>query len=267
MGLRPGNAARFFAPEDSTPATLRERIRWLENPEVARLYAAAEDGTLPIFEEIAQLTLNGANSCEHSAAWPTQPYDLCRLIGSRIEPDWVVLRADGEQLYRLIGGAVCFASSWEMTEKLGRHVELIHVIVPGLNPVLGNAIKIFLSKLEPGVAWERENWGLSADGELNHHPSLPWKRLGADATLDSTWLRLERQLFMKLPRTGAVLFGIRLNPYPLSEIAADTKVAARLARALKTMPEDVAVYKGIEPARAALIAELNAAKLVPPGGT
>jgi hypothetical protein len=68
-------------------------------------------------------------------------------------------------------------------------------------------------------------------------------------------------LFIKLPRTGAILFGIRLNQYPLSELIRDPNIAARLARALESMPDEVAAYKGVAPARAALLEQLNAVKL------
>src|ERR1043165_2672392 len=175
MALRPGDTARFFAHEDSTGATLRERGKWFEDRERARLYASAEADSREIIEEIFEV-VTGAHASSRSnsretnredSRAPTDAYHLCREIGSRTEPDWVVLREDSNSIYRLIGGAVCFPSAWAMTEKIGKSVEEIHAIVPGLNAALGRAIHSFLSKLVPGEAWERENWGLSADAELN----------------------------------------------------------------------------------------------------
>ncbi len=134
--------------------------------------------------------------------------------------------------------------------------------MPGLNAALrAHQINAFLAKLQPGVSWERENWGLSADTELNHHPSRNLKKLDATATLDQTWIRLERQLFYKLPESGAILFGIRVSHHNAAELAKEPEAAARFARALETMPEDVAVYKGIGAARGALLALLNAATI------
>src|SRR5438034_8163832 len=99
------------------------------------------------------------------------------VLGALIESDWVLLRADDQGVYRLIAGAVCFPSGWSLQGKLGKTIDEIHAIVPGLNAALARQINAFMAKLAPGALWERENWGLSADTELNHHPSRPLKKL------------------------------------------------------------------------------------------
>lgn len=57
-------------------------------------------------------------------------------------------------------------------------------------------------------------------------------------------LRSERQTLRRLPRTGAIVFGIRTYQFKVEELARERGVAARLASAVRSWPEDVALYKG-----------------------
>ena len=45
--------------------------------------------------------------------------------------------------------------------------------------------------------------------------------------------------------TGAIAFGIRILTFPLTEIARRPAIAAALKERLRTMPAEVAAYKGI----------------------
>lgn len=115
-----------------------------------------------------------------------------------------------------------------------------------------------MSRIKPEAAWERSNWGLSADAALNHHPLLQLPRLNSNATLETTWLRLERQFLTRLPRSNAILFGIRVSNHRVDELVASFPLlAARLERALQTMPEPMAAYKSLAAARHSLIRQLH----------
>jgi hypothetical protein len=99
------------------------------------------------------------------------------------------------------------------------------------------------------VAWERENWGLSADAELDHHPRHRRPRLIGEETPDQVWIRLERQLLVRLSG-GGILFGIHVSNHRLDEVASSGEgLSYRIARALRTMPEESACYKGINESR------------------
>jgi hypothetical protein len=166
----------------------------------------------------------------------------------------LLLKAGSDSEIRLWGGCVCFPSSWNLQEKIGRPIEVIHGVVPGLNGQIGPQIHAFLSRLKPGVAWHRTNWGLSSSPELNQHPARQLPSLdGASVTAAAVWFRVEHQALVALPRTGGILFGIRVSVHPLNELKSERIAAARLVRALRTMPEAVACYKGLATARAALI--------------
>jgi hypothetical protein len=97
--------------------------------------------------------------------------------------------------------------------------------------------------------------------ELNRHPRRQLPRLDATAPPNEVWLRVEHQLLFKLPQTGGVLFGIRLAHVPLWELLAVPEARVGLRRALESMPDAVAEYKGLSGIRPRLLGWLLAANV------
>ena len=64
---------------------------------------------------------------------------------------------------------------------------------------------------------------------------------------------MEHQLLTALPQSGAILFGIRLALHPIEEVLVDADLRTRLHRALETMPDAVAAYKGLAESRPELL--------------
>jgi dimethylamine monooxygenase subunit A len=179
--------------------------------------------------------------------------DLLMELGTAWEFDFLLLQAATAGPPLLVGGVVCFPSSWSLEEKIGRPLNEIHDPVPGLNAQVGTQINTFLNRLAPGIAWERANWGLSASPELNQHPHRSLPRLGKDANWESTWMRIEHQALIALPRSAGLLFTIRIQTFPLASLRENPSVAPRFVEALKTMPAEVARYKNLHEARESLL--------------
>jgi hypothetical protein len=247
MGLRPGNAAEFFAPRDSTGRLLAERAHWLRNAPAD--YSAMTPIAVPALRE--------TNDWARSLRFPVEPVvddDAALLaLAHAWEPDFVWLQPDEVGTFRLIGGVVCFPSSWSLRDKLNLPITAVHAPVPALNRSLGRQIDTFLAALVPGAAWTRENLGFSRDAELNHHPSRSLPRLDESVTIDEVWLRVEQQLLLKLPASGSVLFGIRIAVVSLRDVLRIDNLPRRLIRWLKTMSDEAAAYKGLASARDAII--------------
>ena len=55
-------------------------------------------------------------------------------------------------------------------------------------------------------------------------------------------LRVERQTLRRLPKTGAIIFTIRVYLTPLEQLVKEPDVPGRLASAIRSWPEDVARY-------------------------
>ena len=210
--------------------------------------AAPEDGRTPRQLENSSLPSSHSGDQSREDSWAA-----CLALGGSLEPDVVLLKTEDDGTFRLVAGVVCFPSHWSLHEKVGRPLEMIHGPVPGLNAALGSQISGFLNKLRPGVAWLRSNWGLTRGAERNNHPTRALPRLDASVRLEDVWVRLEHQALVALPQTGGVLFGIRLALHPLAEVKAEPALARGLARALQTMPEPMACYKGLSSAREAII--------------
>jgi dimethylamine monooxygenase subunit A len=246
LTLRKGNLTAFFSAPD--PAILAERRRWLARDPARYVAGGADAG--PLLTEFEDLAAGWAGTAEKTPGSVTE-----RLVrwGGRFEPDFVLLAPDGNGNFRVRAGAVCFPSWWALGEKSGLTLDEIHGVVPGLNPSLAPTIAQFLRRLRPGAPFERANWGLAATPELNLHPALDRPRLKAPLDTARTWVRIEDQILAAMPVTGGILFGIHVRVVPLVQILADAPIRAGLRRALLTMTDDLASYKGLAPVRADLI--------------
>lgn len=243
LGLRRGDLRAFFQPRDPTGELLAERSRWLRtDPEC---YAAYLPEALPALHE----TLRLAQSLGVDSAPSDDPRTQLVHLGRHWEPDVTWMHSAAEDTHRLVGGVVCFPSSWSLPEKLGQPMELVHAPVPDMRPQLAAPIERLFRRLSPGEAWLRDNANFSRDALWNHHPAIPRRRLDETVTPAEFWIRHETQLLMKLPDSGSLLFAIRVDPYPLSRFLAEPLLATRLAEWLAGMTPAAAAYKGLTTAR------------------
>jgi hypothetical protein len=253
FGLKPGDAAQFFAPTASQTELLRERNHWLS--EQPHLHATLLPEGEPLLRETIQLARQWGQLPPEFTE-PANPFASLVALGRVWEADFLLLKRGETEGIRLFGGCVCFPSSWTLTEKTGHRLEEIHEPVPTLNADLGARIDSFLTRMKPGTAWCRANWGLSRSAELNYHPERKLPRLTPPLREDEAWLRIENQVLTPLAAGAGILFGIRLEVHSLMEIKASPTALRGLRRALQTMPEEIAVYKGLAQAREALLALL-----------
>ena len=244
-----GEPAAFFAASTRHAEVLAQRRHWLRAE--PNTYAALLAEGVDLLEETADLAREWNGFTPASAA--QSPWEECLELGKFWEADYLLLKCAAGGEIRLCGGCLCFASSWRLRDKIGKPIEVVHAAAPGLNDSIDSAIHKCLAGLKPGVAGLRQEWGLSRSPELNQHPDRNLPRLDASVHQDEVWLRVEHQALVALPLSKGILFGIRIVNHPLAEVKADPLASARLCRGLETMPETVAVYKGIAPARHRLL--------------
>jgi dimethylamine monooxygenase subunit A len=247
MGLRAGDAQSFFAPTLENRDILAERSQLLD--ESPADYAVLTQTGLALLEETRRLAL------AVGVIAPAADRSI-ESLGRALEPDFVLLLPSSSGPV-VVGGVVCFPSSWALPDKIGRTLDQTHAPVPALNSQLSERIRTALDRLAPGTAWERDNWGLARDANRNHHPRRPRKRLDETVEQNEVWLRVERQILYRLPDTGGILFGIRLEITPWDAIAQIEDAAAGLRRGLETMPDDIAAYKGLASAKDRILSWLR----------
>ena len=245
LTLKRGEPRDYVGPRDPSGKLLAERAKWLEAAPAR--YAALPPEGEPLLAEVAELA---------AAEWGVAGVNSVQELGRRLEPDLLLLSPDATGAFRLRGGALCFPTGWALEEKLGHTLDFIHGVVPGLNAALASPIHQFLSRLKPGAAFYRDNWGIVATDELNLHPARALPEPALPVALDQLWLRIEYQALLALPRTKGVLFGIRIALHRLDGVARDPAVAAGLRHALATMPPEMALYKRLAGIRVKLMENL-----------
>ncbi len=255
LGTTRGSIDEFFAPTAENDEILRERRHWFQT--TPELYA----GLLPEGEPIAD------EFCRHATRWIGADFlatshhsdSLGRLIevSGYLEPDIVLIKEDDQHRPITVGGCVCFPSSWSLPEKLGLSVAGVHAVVPGMNAALESRVDKLLRALKPGEGWIRSNWSAEESAARNQHPRQLTPDMTSPADPERVWLRREHQLLFRLPETGGIVFGIRLEMTSLRDILSDPEMARRWARGLRTIPADLLAYKGLLPVRGDLISLLT----------
>lgn len=223
---------------------------WLEPAEAVELAAKVADldahpeaiGSLPGSEaaqaELAEVL--GAPEPTIASCGRIVVDDLCLL--------------DGVTLV-LVAGAVAHPNRWRLADKLGSPLLGVHGPVPGYPGRLAGQTEKVLHSLRPGRSVERRSWALLDDPTLHQ----PVAAAGVPTALDpeNLWLRVERQALRRLPVTGAIVFAIRTRQWPVQALAGHPEQAAGLAASLRSTPDDLAAYKGVDVVRPALLAWLD----------
>ena len=172
------------------------------------------------------------------------------LAGRLVQEDLCVMQAvpddfEDAREYHLTAAALCFPTRWNLREKIGHPMSEIHDPVPGYREQINAPVNQFMRRLTPEKPMWRVNWSLNEDptlfqpgghGVLEAAPHLTSENVGTEV-----FLRLERQTLRRLPKTGAILFSIRILQCPLAELK-DSE-AHQLAQTLRHWPEDLQIYK------------------------
>lgn len=177
---------------------------------------------------------------------PQMPIEKAPLLSAaQWVQDDLVLMQKTPQGWVLAAGAVCFPSSWTLADKFNKPLDHIHQEVPGFGPKSRNAqlIARMFDHLAPDAPIMRGNWGLLPDDEL-FHPTP--HRIPTDFTdMSQLTYRHERQTLLKLKRTGAILFTIRITLWPLSHIKAEKPLKRSFIEQIESLNGDEIRYKAI----------------------
>lgn len=188
--------------------------------------------------------------------------DPLEAAGRLVQEDLCVL-TPGPAGPVLAAAVLCFPTRWTLADKLGRPLAAVHGQVPFYAERLARPVDRLIGQLRPGRLVERVNWSVLDDPAL-FQPALvqPGAISGAAGRVtaanagETLFLRTERQTLSPLPG-GAVLFGIRVRVHPLARACAGPAEAARLAGAVRAMPDEMLQYKGVVPFREALLGWLG----------
>ncbi len=193
------------------------------------------------------------------AAPPCHPLELA---GRLVQEDLCIIQTDAGAPPRFTAAVLCFPSRWRLHEKLGRPLAAVHGPVPFYAERLATPVDRFMTKVKPSHIASRLNWSVLDDPTM-YQPTGKWREatntaITPDNAGNTLYLRVERQTLTRLPRTNAVLFGIRVHSYKLASAITKPAIAARLAEAVRALPEATVHYKSLKAFGPALLAWLDA---------
>ena len=176
---------------------------------------------------------------------PLAPLDW---LGRHVQEDLILM--NGDEAITLAAGHLCFAASWCLDDKIGEGFLRIHEPTPGFIERIGHPALSMMQRLKPHRPTGRVNWTISANDILNLAPRTfhEWAHTKREVTFknagEKLHLRIERQMFVRLPRTNGLLFTIHTYLTPLEEVVADPIRLKRFTSNVKGVPRPTREYKG-----------------------
>ena len=266
IGLKPLSLGDWIEDQPDFGSQLEVRREVLDrHPDVivrAPESSCAEHELLAMLTELLPASLpqhytrvaNGLRVEPTGEVWPIEvaEKDPLGTIARWVPDDFCFMHADAQGTYRLRSAVVCFPTRWQLHAKLGRGLTPIHAPVPGYEDELGKGVEQVFERLTVERPLWRINWSIVDAPDL-YQPIRPLPedtRLGGERVVRSLgerlWLRTERQSIVRLPVSGAVIFGIRIRQVRLDQAcAADPGIAERVVAHIDSMPEPLKRYKGL----------------------
>ena len=182
------------------------------------------------------------------ASLPCEPLEY---ITRQAQGDFALLDQREGNLFMDAGMVTCPAD-WSIKFDAGMSFTQWHAPVPMAHQlgVFERALK-YLLNIQVDHPVRRLNWTMTINPRMDtsaetfhewgHERSL----VTADNVARMVHLRVELQFMPRLPRSNALLFGIRTYLISLEELASIPAWACRLHRVLRDLPDAIADYKGL----------------------
>jgi hypothetical protein len=192
----------------------------------------------------------------------TLPYPPMEYITRQCQGDFCLLDQRDDNLW-MDSGIATTQADWSLDFDLGMNFMEWHAPVPFAHQmgVFDRALK-YLLNLQLGRPVRRLNWTMTINPRLDTSPEQypHWGKDRTEVTPENAGskvhLRVELQGLWRLPRSNAIVFSIRGYLASLAELSTSQKWARRLSRILKSLPDEIADYKGLTRHRALSIAWL-----------
>ena len=130
-------------------------------------------------------------------------------LGHLVQEDLCILQKQDHE-HVLTGAVLCFPASWKLSDKIGKPLTSIHDPVPEYDADLARRVQRMFDGVKAGHPLWRHNRLFYASSDLHQ----PWAKVEKPKM---PFLRSERQVILRLPRTNAVIFSIHtwvLRDYP-----------------------------------------------------
>ena len=229
--LKPIPVSDWLAPDTEAETWLRDKNLILK---MMRANVVGGDLNGSAAEELLGLMVQELGKVP-SQSMPTALEEAASLVSD----DLCLLSSARPNDWRLIAGVLCAPTYWTLPERIGLDLGGLHGPVPGGDPELATRIGRVFTGLKPDTVLERLNWTVQTSNKhyTPDRPSVAHKRI------EDLHLRVERQTLRKLPKTGAVVFTIRISVDPLLPILEDGDTREAFEDAWLGAPVHVRRYK------------------------
>lgn len=216
IGLAPIAPEEWFEPrgEDGDPA-VRKAATFAQSPD---LCWGETPGSRPGQAEVLELMH------EHFGLPVPRPGEEPPLRqAAHLVDDDLCLMEQRNGAWTLTAASLCAPSFFSALDAVGKPLSGLHGPVPGFNETLLPRVSRIFDSVALDTLLERRNWSVVASGELFLPSSTPVRAqepaIHLDEAAERLFLRMERQSLRRLPRTGGLLFTIRIWRYPLADLA------------------------------------------------
>ena len=237
-GTTPVPAADWLTVDEMYAPQLAERARLIAaHPE--RVIDALPDAGAAV-DELFALVLGalaahpafevaaGAVLCPDGRRVPADAARPLATLGHLTQEDFCVLqKPEGAEEHVLSAAVLCFPANWTLAQKLGRPLMRIHRPVPEYGPQLGARVQRLFDGIRPIEAGGAILMRMNA---VDHATPDLFQTRDEDDPRDQgqgagRYLRIERQTLRRLPRTGAVIFGIHTAVFDRATLSPDDAAA------------------------------------------
>lgn len=140
-------------------------------------------------------------------------------LGRLVQED-LCLMQESAAGHVLTGAALCFPASWTLAEKIGRPLIRIHAPVEAYDGAMAQRVQRLFDAVRVGSPLMRFN-ALVYDDATLHQPRLEGE--ARPKPVERRYLRSERQVLHRLPRSGAVVFSIHTCVVRMEALGADLR--------------------------------------------
>lgn len=129
------------------------------------------------------------------------------VLGKTLQEDICILTKYGDE-HILAAAVLCFPASWTLSEKIGRPLSTIHVPVPQYDTDVARRVQRLFDGVRVGMPLWRNNFLRYDDPELFQPLSEKDPQRQEPPSGQEPYVRAERQIIFRLPKTKAVVFSI-----------------------------------------------------------
>jgi|TARA_B100000315_G_C14561333_1_gene580730 hypothetical protein len=186
-------------------------------------------------------SINTGNSLTHpgyALEWDKSLTDLWHS-SLWIQEDICILELIDDD-YCLTAASVCSPSNWKMEEKIGCTVDVIHDPVPGYQDKIAAKVNRLLHGIKVDKPVQRLNWSIQPGADMFWRADLK----GYSGVNDKYW-RVERQTFLRLPETQAVVFRIRVFMHSFEVMIQFPDFQKNISNILQQLPQEQKSYKNL----------------------